>query len=518
MEDKLKNLRSAMDSTVLRGTHFNEEHRNKVRKRTKKKKSNIVRNFVPNIITAAFFIGLLMIAVNIFNSDLIFKDELSINNHGKRENAQHSDSPIESIIPGDTSTQERDSEKVDGNSIDTILGDLSTSDIVPEEYKNKDVILTVDKDLQESVEKIMEEEFMNAKGLPGTELLDRAFVVMMDPNTGEILSLAGKSYEENENGKGTFSDYVKGTYQSAYTMGSSITGATILTGFETGVIQPGTRLIDEPLKIKGTVELKSWKDMGNINDLDALRMSSNVYMYKTAMAIGGNDYQHNMSLKIKPETFSILRNQFGLFGLGVKTEVDLPNENMGELVDKNQPGYLLDLSIGQLDKYTPLQLAQYVSTIANGGYRMKPQMVKEIREQPSSKENSGQIISSMKPEVLNSVAMDEIFMKRVQEGFRQAMQENGGTASAFFDNKEYMPAGKTGVAQSYYEVPDSSKYNEPSYNLTFVGYAPHDKPEVAFSVVVPWAYDDNTHASTINKSIGVRILDAYFQLKRERDK
>ena len=51
----------------------------------------------------------------------------------------------------------------------------------------------------------------------------------------------------------------------------------------------------------------------------------------------------------------------------------------------NQPGFLLDYSIGQYDTYTPLQLAQYISTIANGGYRMKPQIVQEIREQTVQK-------------------------------------------------------------------------------------------------------------------------------------
>jgi penicillin-binding protein A len=95
----------------------------------------------------------------------------------------------------------------------------------------------------------------------------------------------------------------------------------------------------------------------------------------------------------------IIRNQFGQFGLGVNTEVDLPSVNGGKLGEQNNPGYLLDLLIGQYDQYTPLQLAQFVSTIANGGYRMKPQLVKEIRETMSSQENQGAIISSMKPEV-----------------------------------------------------------------------------------------------------------------------
>jgi cell division protein FtsI/penicillin-binding protein 2 len=520
MEDKLKNLKSAMNSTVLKGNHFNTEQRNKVRKRTKAKPRLFSRNLIPNLLTVALTIGIVFFTVNLFISDSIWKDEISLNetepslDPSKTDQTPQNHFSNESKLPlqEDSPTQELDREKVEANKVNSVLGDLSPSDVIPEEYRGKNVLLTIDKDLQDAVETIIEEEITTAKKQPGAELLDRAFVVMMDPHTGEILSLAGKKFESGQNGKTQLSDYVKGTYQTAYAMGQSITGATLLTGYETGVIQPGTRFVDEPLKFKGTVEKKSWKSMGNIDDVDALRMSSNVYMYKTAMAIGGLEYQDNMSLQLKPETFSIIRNQFSQFGLGVKTKVDLPSENNGELGQQNEPGYLLDLSIGQYDQYTPLQLAQYVSTIANGGYRMKPQIVKEIRENRSSPENQGPIISSMKPEMLNRIDIKEEYIHRVQEGFRQAMQENGGTASAFFKNKDYKPAGKTGVAESFYEGPDASKQKETTYNLTLVGYAPYDKPEVAFSVIVPWASDD-TPLHMINNRIGERVIDAYFRLK-----
>jgi penicillin-binding protein A len=520
MEDKLKNLKSAMDSTVLKGNHFNAEQKDKVRKRTKTKPSFISRNLIPNLLTTALGIGIVIVTFNLFTSDLLLKDEISMNDtetspdYSKADSALQNHSSDETKVPSayDSTTQELDSEKVEANKVNSVLSDLSPTEVIPEEYKGKDVVLTINKDLQNAVENIIEEEIATAKKQPGTELLDRAFVVMMDPNTGEILSLAGKKYESDQDGNGQLSDFVKGTYQTAYAMGQSITGATLLTGYETGAIQPGTRLIDEPMKLKGTVEKKSWKSMGSINDVDALKLSSNIFMYKTAMAIGGQDYQENMSLQLKPETFSIIRNQFSHFGLGVKTEVDLPSETSGELGQQNAPGYLLDLSIGQFDQYTPLQLAQYVSTIANGGYRMKPQMVKEIREKSSSPENQGPIISTIEPEVLDQIDMKPEYIQRVQEGFRQAMQENGGTASAFFKNKVYQPAGKTGVAESFYEGPESSKQKETTYNLTLVGYAPHDKPEIAFSVVVPWVSDD-TPRHMINNRIGERILDAYFQVK-----
>ncbi|MGX1901040.1 peptidoglycan D,D-transpeptidase FtsI family protein [Thermolongibacillus altinsuensis] len=392
-----------------------------------------------------------------------------------------------------------------GNIIETIE--------VSKGQRGKDIVLTIDMELQQRVEQIIEEELMAAKRRGGGELLDRAFVVMMNPKTGEILSMAGKQYTKDENGKVQLKDYALGTMTSAYAMGSAVKGATVLTGFQTGVIKPGTVLIDEPLHIKGTPEKKSYKTMGAINDLKALEMSSNVYMFKTAIAIAGTKYRPYQSLPINPEAFSIFRNYFSQFGLGVKTGIDLPGEIIGWPGNSTLPGHLLDLAIGQFDTYTPLQMAQYVSTIANGGYRMKPQIVKEIREPNNDKDELGNIIYSFEPKVLNRVDMKTEYIERVQEGFRRVMQGANGTARAFFANAPYKPAGKTGTAQSFYDGPIKSKRMTPTYNLTLVGYAPYDDPEVAFSVVVPWVQDSN---SPINKYIGRKILDAYFELKEKR--
>lgn len=121
-----------------------------------------------------------------------------------------------------------------------------------------------------------------------------------------------------------------------------------------------------------------------INDLTALERSSNVYMFKTAIAIGKGKYISGHSLPLDYSAFDKFRYYFSEFGLGVKTGIDLPNEATGYVGTKRQSGFLLDFAIGQYDTYTPLQMAQYVSTIANGGYRMKPQVVKEVRK-PSKK-------------------------------------------------------------------------------------------------------------------------------------
>ena len=181
--------------------------------------------------------------------------------------------------------------------------------------------------------------------------------------------------------------------------------------------------LDEPIKLKGTPTKSSWKTMGYINDLRALQVSSNVYMFKTALKIAGVNYVRDGSLDIKQEAFDKMRYYFRQFGLGVTTGIDLPNETAGQMGKGNQPGFLLDFSIGQYDTYTPLQLAQYISTIANGGYRMQPQIVKEIREPSAKPEEVGKVVQSIEPVVLNRVDMNEEHINRVKEGFRQVFHE-----------------------------------------------------------------------------------------------
>ncbi|WP_253265843.1 peptidoglycan D,D-transpeptidase FtsI family protein, partial [Bacillus thuringiensis] len=307
-----------------------------------------------------------------------------------------------------------------------------------------DLNLTIDMELQKRVEDILAKNLMRFKG--SEPLLDRAFVVMMNPKNGEVLSMAGKQLV-NEDGQTKVNDFALGTMTSSYPMGSTVKGATVLTGYQTGAIQPGSVQLDEPIKLKGTPTKSSWKTMGYINDLTALKMSSNVYMFKTAMNIAGVQYVRGGTLDIPQKAFDTMRYYFGQFGLGVKTGIDLPNESAGQMGRSSQPGFLLDLSIGQYDTYTPLQLAQYISTIANGGYRMQPQVVKEIRQPAVKPDEVGKVVQSMEPKVLNRVDMPESQIKRVQEGFRQVYNDSGGTATKYFTGAKYKAAGKTGTAQ-----------------------------------------------------------------------
>ena len=352
----------------------------------------------------------------------------------------------------------------------------------------KDLVLTVDIDLQQQVDAIVQEE------LSKETTAEAAYVVMMDPKTGEILSLSGKRRDGSKITEETY-----GTIYNSYAMGSAVKGATVLTGYQTGVISPGDTFYDAPITIGG-LKKKSWQNMGTINDLTALERSSNVYMFHIAMKIGGYNYSSKSGFRDPETAYETMRKYFSEFGLGVETGIDLPSEGTGYNGGVQKLGNLMDLAIGQFDTYTPLQLAQYVSTIANDGVRMQPHLMKEIRDPNHDTDETGEVIEKFESNALNKVSMSQKNIERVQEGFHRVMTGSQGTAASTFRGASYDPAGKTGTAQVW----NGSGYN---YNLTLVGYAPYENPEVAMAVVVT---NVRNGSSVINKNIGKRILDAYF--------
>lgn len=396
-------------------------------------------------------------------------------------------------------------------------GKIIESVQITEGQRGKDLVLTIDMDLQLAVEAIIEEELKAKKAYGNTALLDRAFVVLMDPNTGEILSMAGKQYDRDDDGNVVFNDFALGNFTTSYNMGSTVKGATVLTGLQTGAITPNTGFMDTTMYIKGTPPKGSYKNLGYVNIEKALKLSSNVYMFKTALEIGGGVYRPHESISIDPAAYDTMRYYFSQMGLGVRTGIDLPNEMTGFKGTEQNAGKLMDLSIGQYDTYTPLQLAQYVSTIANGGKRLKPHLLKEVREPSDDPGEVGGVVKEVTPTVLNTLDMEQSWIKLVQSGFRKVMQEQGGTAYSKFASASYKPAGKTGTAQAFYDGPQKEKFDEvvETWNITLVAYAPYDNPEVAMSVVVPWAYQTNSGHS-MNLDIGRKVLDKYFELKESR--
>ncbi|MDQ0220347.1 cell division protein FtsI/penicillin-binding protein 2 [Peribacillus cavernae] len=177
-------------------------------------------------------------------------------------------------------------------------GNVVNKETVSEGKSGKDIVLTIDMEFQAQVEKIMQEELVSAIQKPHTDTLDTAFVVAMEPKTGRILAMSGKVYNRKTQ---EFTDFTPGTFTYAFEQGSVVKGATVLTGYQTGVRDFGEIELDEVMRFKGSGTFSSYQVMNRITDLEALERSSNVYMWKTAIEIMGGKYIPNGTLNINPK-------------------------------------------------------------------------------------------------------------------------------------------------------------------------------------------------------------------------
>lgn len=392
-----------------------------------------------------------------------------------------------------------------------ILNDNSY-ELVKEGSRGNDIVLSIDISLQQELETILEEEVLATKLEPNTDFYDKSMAVIQDPNTGEILAMAGKqAIKENDSYK--IYDYTPGITTSPVIVGSVVKGASILVGYNTGNLQIGEKIKDECIKIKDTPEKCSWsKRLGTLDDIRALAQSSNVYQFKIAIKVGGGSYQYDQPLKINTNAFDIYRNMYSSFGLGVKTGIDLPVESMGYKGTSTLTGHLLDFVIGQYDTYTPIQLSQYISTLANGGDRLEPHILKEVYV--SNKEGTlTELKSKVERNVLNKVDTEEKFMNRVHEGFVAVM--NPGGLGVGYMGSAPNPAGKTGTSESFYDSDGDGVIDKETVSKTFVGYAPADNPRMTVVVLSPnisHSYNNSNYSSNVNKRISSRITDKYFEL------
>ena len=199
---------------------------------------------------------------------------------------------------------------------------------------------------------------------------------------------------------------------SPITPGSVVKGASMLVGYNTGVIHIGERLLDECVKVAGVAEKCSFRTLGTIDDITALAKSSNVYQFKIALRVNGQEYYRNMKMNFNQKAFDTYRKMYHSFGLGVKTEIDLPVESLGYTSKDKAAGNLLDFVMGQYETYTPIQLSQYISTIANSGERLQPHLLKEVHSS-SSNDQIGELEFKVEKKVLNKIDTKKEYMDRV---------------------------------------------------------------------------------------------------------
>ena len=379
--------------------------------------------------------------------------------------------------------------------------------LIKEGSRGKDIVLTIDINLQMEVERIISEQMIRAKSEPNTEYYDHSSVIIQDPRTGEILAMASKKIVNGE-----IRDNINSILMQPITPGSVVKGASILVGYNTGAIHIGERMLDECVKVAGVSEkCSSVNDLGVIDDITALAKSSNVYQFKTAIRVNGQEYFRGMKLNFNQNSFDTYRNMYHSFGLGVNTGIDLPRESKGYSSVDKASGNLLDFVMGQYETYTPIQLSQYISTIANGGERLAPHLLKEVHSS-SETEEIGKLEYTVEKNVLNTINTSPEYMARVKEGFAAVMDWGYGVG---YIDYSFRAAGKTGTSQSFIDTNNDGRIDTETITSSFIGYMPRENPKVSIVVTSPDSSHPNSninYASLVTYRITGEVSRKYVEM------
>ncbi|MFW3497705.1 peptidoglycan D,D-transpeptidase FtsI family protein [Aerococcus viridans] len=374
------------------------------------------------------------------------------------------------------------------------------------------VQLTIDSEYQAELEAYATQYLEDAT----TEDNNTIYIVASDPDTGAIYALVGKK----KNSDGEIVDDALGTINAVYVSGSVVKPATISAAYGEGLLEVGSdnEITDEPLYFSGTpVKASWWFTSGNdsapriLTDKQALAQSSNVYMIKLAMALGGvNYYEPYMDLSEldTDAVYDTLRSYYAEFGLGVSTGIDLENESTGLIgADTGDPGNALDLAFGHFDTYSPIQLNQYISTIANGGTRYALHVLDKILAPTEDEETAGDgaTIYEYQPTVLNELSITDEMLAEVQEGVWSVIHTSTGVGNAIFADFPIEVAGKSGTATVF----------DTLENSTWAGWAPYDDPEIAVSIVIPGT---TPNVSVSAQAAAPNVLGLYYDIEEYQNK
>jgi len=386
----------------------------------------------------------------------------------------------------------KDGKKIVERAIDK--KDLSSENVDP--IPGNNATLTIDMDLQ----KVAENALRNV--ISGIDSAGAGSVVALDVNSGEILAIANyptyslatfdKDYNKliSDPRKPMFNRAIGGVYEP----GSTFKMLTSVAALEGGYITPETKIFDQGVfELKGQkfncwVWTESHKTHENINVSEALRDSCNYFYYTI-----GNQMGIEEIVKCGEK-----------FGIAELTGIEISGESKGNLatpeykekIFKTQwyPGDTVQCAIGQsFNLFTPIQLASYTSTIANGGVRYRAHLLKNVKDY-----KTGQIVYETKKEVLSTVEIQKDAYDAITKGMRLVASE--GTAKAYFEDFPIEVCCKTGSAQ----------VGTKNANGVFVCYAPYKNPEIAIAVVVEAA---GSGSSTI--PIAKAVLTEYFNVSQE---
>ena len=411
----------------------------------------------------------------------------------------------------------------------SVDGTITGETVAKNAIAGSDVVLTIDSNLQKVTQDSLENciNKIRSGGFAQTYDAQGGAAVVMNVNTGEVLATASYPTFEPQWFVGGISQenwaylrddsrhpQINKTIQSTYEPGSTFKMVTAIAGLETGAITTKEIINDTGVYRKYNMEWKCWyytsyhRGHGYQNVTQALQHSCNYFFYETGDRMGID----NLS-------------KYALhFGLGKKTGIELPNEKEGAVASKETyaklrnggrrgPGDVLNASIGQGDNnFTPMQIAKYISSIANGGNVVKPTIVKSILNSDGSEVSRDEITQYTNEKLGYSDTDDGITINQesvnvAKEGMRIAASEAGGTAYNIFKGFNQEVAGKTGSAEA-----GKDKNGNDLVNAWFVCFAPYEKPEVAVVVMI-----ENGGHGNYAAEVARDVLTQYFGMNESTE-
>ena len=366
---------------------------------------------------------------------------------------------------------------------------------MPEPGKN--VMLSIDIVFQELVERILEQNILsmreNNDTLQGKEAEGGAAVVI-DVKSGELLAAANYPTYSLQSFLADFpflqedpmTPMLNRAIAGTYSPGSTFKMVTASAALQNAAISVSETIHDNVVYTRyPSYQPRCSGSHGRIGVADALKVSCNYFFYEAGFRT----------------TIEKLVETAAQYGLGQPTGIELPAERLGYIAGPETsqilgvpwyPGDTLQASIGQGEnKFTPLQLANYTATIANGGTHYSAHLLKTVKSY-----DYNETYYEAPVDILNTVDLDPAHMLAIQQGMR-AVALPGGTAAGTFASYPVAVAAKTGSVQAT-GVPN---------NAVFVAYAPYDDPQIAIAVVV-----EKGGAGSRVAPIAKDIFDAWFRL------
>lgn len=388
-------------------------------------------------------------------------------------------------------------------------GNVVSDEVTSEGKAGQNLKLTVNSDFQAGVESILNQYYSADIADGYATYSEGAYAVALNPQTGAILAMAGLSHET---GSSTTTLDALGTINDIFVPGSVVKAATLIAGWESDAISGNQVIADQSINIAGSSAITSWftgSGSTNITAVQALEYSSNTYMVQVALKMMGQEYYSGMSLATTgmKEAMEELRAAYAEYGMGTSTGIDLPENTTGYISDDYSAGNVLTEAFGQYDSYTPMQLAQYAATVANGGKRIAPHLVDSIYDNDGTA-GIGTLGKTIETNVLNQINISDDDMDLLQQGFYQVVNSSSAYATGtYMKSSTVTIAGKTGTAETYAVDANGNAVTTVNLSVLAYDYSTSDDSHIAVAVIIPHLTSSDNHT---NQYIARDIINLYM--------